>query len=152
MREKVILGALALSIGVVLALPPAAAAGSSESGMTQFDVALQIYQVLDVNHGSATEAEAMHALQARDVVPQSWEGHEVVTMAEIGRIMNMMGIEARIADPGDVVEAGSLKRLLEAHRIEIGSVGRAWDEGEMILPSVVLGDRQARRIVSSSDF
>ncbi len=154
MSERFFLGALVLAVGVAVALPlTASAAGPSGSAseMTQFDVAVEIFQAVDVNHGSPTPAEAMLMLQARGLVPQSWDGVKTVTMGEVGQIMNQMGIEVGISNPSDAVGAGNLEKLLKTYQTEIGRVSRDLSDGEQLPKSSVLsvGDR---RIVSASEF
>jgi len=154
MTKKLFLGILLLAACVAISSPTTvSAAGSSgpAGGMTQFDVALEIYQAVDVNDGSATAARAMLALQARGFVPQSWNGLETVTMADVGQVMDKMGIEVGISTPNDTVGTRDLDQLLKAHQAELGVVGSEWDDGEQFPTSAVLGTRQ-RRIVSSSDF
>ena len=153
MSEK-FLGALVLVVGVTFCLPlTVSAAGPPEmaGGMTQYDVALEILQAVNVNHGIVTSEQAMVALQARGFVPQSWNGQETVTMADVGQVMDKMGIEVGISTPNDTVGTRDLDQLLKAHQAELGVVGSEWDDGEQFPTSAVLGTRQ-RRIVSSSDF
>ena len=155
MREKFFLGALVLVVGVAIGSPLAvSAAGPSELAgeMSQSDVALEIYQAVDVNHGIATSEQAMVALQARGLVPQSWNGRETVTMADVGQIMNKMGIEVGISSPSDTVRARDLDQLLKAYQTELGVVGSEWDSGEQFPQSLVLLGTRQRRIISSSDF
>ncbi len=154
MKEKWFLGALVLVVGVAIGAPlTVSAAGPSDLAgeMTQFDVALEIFKAVDVNHGSATAAQAMAVLQARGLVLQSWDGLNTVTMAEVGRIMHQMGIEVEISNPSDVVDATDLERLLKTHQTEIDMVSSDWGNGGEFLPSIVLGVGQ-RRIISSSEF
>ena len=154
MREKFFLGALVLVVGVAIGSPLAvSAAGPSELAgeMTQSDVALEIYQAVDMNHRSATGPQAMLALQARGLVPQSWNGRETVTMADVGQIMNKMGIEVGISNPSDTVGARDLDQILKAHQTELGVVGSEWESGEQFPKSLVFATRQ-RRIISSSGF
>ncbi|MEN8163980.1 MAG: hypothetical protein ABFS37_07620 [Acidobacteriota bacterium] len=154
MKGKWFLGALVLVVGAAIGTPlTVSAAGPSDLAgeMTQFDVALEIFKAVDVNHGSATAAQAMAALQSRGVVLQTWDGLNTVTMAEVGRIMHQMGIEVELSNPGDVVDATDLEQLLKTYRTEIGMVSSDWSDGEEFLPSVVLGIGD-RRIISSSEF
>jgi len=153
MSEK-FLGALVLVVGVTFCLPlTVSAAGPPEmaGGMTQYDVALEILQAVNVNHGIVTSEQAMVALQARGFVPQSWNGQETVTMADVGQVMDKMGIEVGISNPNDTVGTRDLEQLLKAHQTELGVVGNEWDSGEQFPKSLVFATRQ-RRIISSSGF
>ena len=150
MGEKYFLGVVLLAICVAIGAPTVVTAAGPANEMTQFDVAHEIYQAVDVNDESATAAQAMLALQAHGLVPQSWNGREVVTMAEVGQVMTNMGIEVGISNPSDSVGVKDLEQLLDAHKAEIDMVGSDWDNDEnIIIP--VFGDRQ-RRIISSSGF
>ena len=154
MCQKLFLRVLCLVIGVAVASPLGVAAAGppgSAGEMTQFDVALEIFQALDVNHGSTSAAQAMLALQVRGLVPQSWDGMKTVTMAEVGHIMNQMGISVGISGPGDAVNAGNLEQLLKTYQTEIGRVSRDWEDGESDFGSSVFLQID-RRIISSSDF
>ena len=155
MREKFFFGALVLVVGVAIGSPLAvSAAGPSELAgeMSQSDVALEIYQAVDMNHRSATGPQAMLALQARGLVPQTWNGRENVTMAEVGRIMNLMGIEVGIANPDDAVNAARLGQVLKTWQTEIGRVAADWDNGDQFPESIILSGTGTRRIISSSGF
>lgn len=153
MGEKYFLGVVLLAICVAIGSPTVVSAvgpSGPANEMTQFDVAHEIYQAVDVNDGSSTAAQAMLALQAHGLVPQSWNGREIVTMAEVGQIMTKMGIEVGISNPNDSVGAKDLEQLLDAHKTEIDIVGSDWENEEQIMIPV-FGTRQ-RRIISSSEF
>lgn len=148
------LGVLCLAIGLVCMVPQTVSAeGPSSSGteMTQYEVAHELIKAIGVDHGTPVASQAMLSLQVRGLVPQSWDGQGTVTMAEMGQIMDRMGIDVGISNPREVVTVNALDRLLRAHQAEMGAVSRDWDNPEGVL-GIIGVEQPGRRIISSSGF
>ena len=154
MKEKLTSWALVLIVAIVFALPMSAIASDTSNtalGLTQFDVAVQVYQAASVNHEAVSSLQALQTLQDRGVIPGSWNGSATVSMAEVAKIMNQMGIEVAVENPSEVVNQQKLEQVLKAYQGEIDQIGEGWEAVDQFSQSITLGEA-SRRVISGSDF